>query len=260
MKLKLCILIVIIILFYIFYNFYNRKNYKHYIHKLYNSGKIKHYKTEEKIPKIIHQTWKTEKLPENFKEWSNIIKRQHPDWEYILWTDKDNRKFIQEHYNWFLDIYDNYDVNIKRVDAVRYFILYHYGGVYIDMDFICLKPIDTIIDTNQCVFGYQSRDENKGDSIANAFMACPKNHHFFELLINMLQYFRNNYVLDATGPTFLTNIVKNYPHLKEIFVYKMPLIYTHEWNEDGCKNYLDCIKKYPNSYMSTFWTGTWIKK
>ena len=39
------------------------------------------------------------------------------------------------------EIYDNYDVNIKRVDAVRYFYLYHFGGLYVDLDFECIKNI-----------------------------------------------------------------------------------------------------------------------
>ena len=50
----------------------------------------------------------------------------HPSWEYKLWTDEDNRNLIKDHYPWFLKTYDEYDVNIKRVDAVRYFYLYHY--------------------------------------------------------------------------------------------------------------------------------------
>ena len=104
-----------------------------------NNNTKENFNKYDKIPKIIHQTWKSRDLPDNFKKWSKIIKDLHPDWEYKLWTDEDNRNFIKNHYSWFLKTYDNYDVHIKRVDAVRYFYLYHYGGVYIDLDFICLK-------------------------------------------------------------------------------------------------------------------------
>ena len=40
-------------------------------------------------------------------------------WEYKLWTDKDNRRLIKNHYAWFLDTYDSYRENIQRVDAAR---------------------------------------------------------------------------------------------------------------------------------------------
>jgi len=35
---------------------------------------------------------------------------------------------------WFLPTYDNYPYNIQRVDSSRYFLLYQYGGMYVDMD------------------------------------------------------------------------------------------------------------------------------
>ena len=59
---------------------------------------------------------------------------QHPGWEQRLSIDEDNRHFISEHYDWFLETYDGYAYNIERADAVRCFILLHYGGVYIDLD------------------------------------------------------------------------------------------------------------------------------
>ena len=34
-----------------------------------------------------------------------------------------------------LDVFDGYDMPIKRADAVRYFYLYALGGAYIDTDF-----------------------------------------------------------------------------------------------------------------------------
>jgi len=58
----------------------------------------------------------------------------HPEWKYIFWTDKSARDFIATEYSWFLEIFDSYEYPIQRADAIRYFALYHYGGVYADMD------------------------------------------------------------------------------------------------------------------------------
>jgi mannosyltransferase OCH1-like enzyme len=218
--------------------------------------------TNDKIPKIIHQTWKTNHLPDNFEKWSAEIKRLHPDWEYKLWTDEDNRDFIKENYSWFLDTYDNYDKNIKRVDAVRYFILYHYGGVYIDMDMTTLKNLDPIMEDGTAIFGYQLSDKNKDGSIANAFMACPPKHSLFKILIYNLFFKRNEDVLDATGPKYLTYTIRNYLG-DDVIVYEMPVIYTHEWDSKDpilqhCADNIEkCRLKYKDSYTMTFWTGTW---
>jgi mannosyltransferase OCH1-like enzyme len=62
-----------------------------------------------------------------------------------LWTNEKSRDFIQTEYPWFLETYDAYPYPIMRADAIRYFILSHYGGIYIDLDDVCSPkccPID----------------------------------------------------------------------------------------------------------------------
>ena len=62
----------------------------------------------------------------------------HEDYEYKLWTDAGSREFIATEYPWFLDSFDNYDYPIQRADAIRYFVLAHFGGIYIDLDDVSL--------------------------------------------------------------------------------------------------------------------------
>ena len=81
----------------------------------------------------------------------------HPDYEYKvgsipllgaktmkltgcapqLWTDEKAREFIAKEYPWFLETFDNYPYPIQRADSIRYFVLSHYGGVYLDLDDVC---------------------------------------------------------------------------------------------------------------------------
>ena len=56
---------------------------------------------------------------------------------------------IKNHYPWFLDTYNNYKYKIQKIDAIRPFILYHYGGMYVDLDYECFKPFDDAIDFNK---------------------------------------------------------------------------------------------------------------
>ncbi|NBV41108.1 glycosyl transferase, partial [bacterium] len=42
------------------------------------------------IPKILHQVWLGPKeMPAQFVSWREQWRRLHPDWEYMLHTDKD---------------------------------------------------------------------------------------------------------------------------------------------------------------------------
>lgn len=88
-----------------------------------------------RIPQIIHQTWKTSVVPD---QWASSAAKYQAltaeGWEYKLWTDEDNRNLIRDHYPWFLEQFDAYPHPIQRADAVRYFILHKYGGVYSDLD------------------------------------------------------------------------------------------------------------------------------
>ncbi len=68
-----------------------------------------------------------------------------------LWTDEKSREFIKAEYPWFLDTFDGYPHPIQRSDAIRYFVLAHYGGVYIDLDDVgdllllsSLLPVSTL--------------------------------------------------------------------------------------------------------------------
>lgn len=215
------------------------------------------------IPKIIHQTWKTNFLPDCYDRWSTHIKEMHPDWKYILWTDEDNRNFIKENYSWFLDIYDTYDKNIKKVDAVRYFLLYHYGGIYIDMDMTTIKRLDDLIlNKKNCIFGYQLKNKDLKGSVANAFMISPPKHPFFKTLILDLKTTKEKPVLEATGPSYLTDHIKQYKN-NDITIYDMPIIYSTEWDNKDSVNICDnnfelCKTKFPDSYLITFWTGSWV--
>jgi mannosyltransferase OCH1-like enzyme len=59
-----------------------------------------------------------------------------------LWTDKKSREFIAAEYPWFLETFDGYPYPIQRADAIRYFVLHHFGGIYIDLDDV--RPSHTI--------------------------------------------------------------------------------------------------------------------
>src|SRR5437868_4106817 len=72
----------------------------------------------------------------------------HPEWTYFFWTDSDNLRLIQDHYPDHLRLYNGYSAwasHLQRADVIRYFILHRYGGVYVDLDFESLRPLDVLL-------------------------------------------------------------------------------------------------------------------
>lgn len=90
------------------------------------------------IPKIIHQVWIGGAVPEAFVPYMQTWTRENfgDDWEYKLWTDKEvetldlyNRAF-----------YDLAETPGVKSDILKWELVYKFGGVYVDVDYLCLNP------------------------------------------------------------------------------------------------------------------------
>ncbi len=107
----------------------------------YNSFKQIHPQNECKIPKIIHQVWLGSPLPDEYKAFVQSWKDFHPDWEYILWTDEKVAHELQLDNQCYYDEAVNYG---EKSDILKWELIYRFGGVYIDVDFECLQPLDVL--------------------------------------------------------------------------------------------------------------------
>ncbi|KAK0191095.1 glycosyltransferase family 32 protein [Armillaria mellea] len=158
----------------------------------------------ERIPRILHQTWRTETLPEKWRPVSQECRELMPDYEYMLWTDDSSRDFISEHYPWFLDTFNDYRYPIQRADAIRYFILHHYGGVYLDLDIGCKRPLDPLLAYPVIL------PKTIPVGISNDLIFSEKGHPFMAQVIHSLVTFDHSWILNyptvmfSTGPMFLS--------------------------------------------------------
>ena len=225
------------------------------------------------ISKVIHQTWKNQNIPAEMIEFQQSWKNHHPDWGYRLWTDEDNRQFLQTNYSWFLSIYDGYPENIFRVDAIRYFILMHYGGVFIDLDFECLRPLDELLDGKELVLGLepaahvrlpQPQARRLTYIICPSLMASRVGHPFWQ---HVWQYLVESHrfpcVLDATGPFLLTRAYDTYPSPDTISLVASELLYPVTkfdcW--DGKLNNSQFRQKITTqAFAIHHWHGSWFKQ
>lgn len=122
----------------------------------------------------------------------------------MLWTDASSREFIANEYPWFLDTFDGYTYPIQRADAIRYFVLYHFGGVYIDLDIGCTKRLDPLLPYNIIL------PRTKPVGVSNDLMFAEKKHPFMAQTIHNLISWDYSWVLNyptvmfSTGPMFLS--------------------------------------------------------
>ena len=147
-------------------------------------------------------------------------------WQHWFWTESQSRRLIGQKYNHYLDLYDQYPYKINRADVRRYFLMYEYGGVYIDLDIESIKSLNEMMEQYPCIIAqeplvhqlllYQNNDTS--NYAMPAFMACRPNHPFLKLLIDKLSHYIskawnmdwNDNILQSTGPYYVQAVLNEY--------------------------------------------------
>lgn len=136
---------------------------------------------KNKIPKKLHIVWVGPKpCPrELILSWRN----NHLDWDFYLWNEQNIVGFeCQELIDKCLAKH-NYPA---VADIVRYEVLYKYGGVAIDADSECLKPIDKLLEIDEdCFACYQSETRRPG--LVSPQMGAIKGNKLMRAIIDVLK-------------------------------------------------------------------------
>ncbi|KAI0224280.1 Inositol phosphoceramide mannosyltransferase 3 [Lamellibrachia satsuma] len=183
--------------------------------------------TGDVIPRRLHQMWKNRTIPNRWRESQHACRIKNDNYEYFLWTDAEMERFITQHYAWFLPTYHSYPYPIQRVDAVRYFILYHYGGVYVDLDLQCKFSFDAVLaNISRTSRNYRVvLAQTLPGGVTNAVMMTHPCSPFFRQLVTSLPDSNHGYVLPyatvifSTGPMFLTLRLNHYASRNEIYTF-----------------------------------------
>ena len=213
-----------------------------------------------RLPLIIHQTFKSanssfsiydprflSSIPENWVQArqscldkyivpsalkTSDSKKQ--DWEYMFWTDENARSLISSEFPEHLHNFDSYPHGIERADVLRYFVLYKYGGIYLDLDIGCRSAdgVDLRFLFQDLAEYQKQQNERKLKrsgtesssspllnlavfpatspfGVSNDLMISTPEHPFFEFLISQLEAWNVNYgskfltVMFSTGPSFV---------------------------------------------------------
>lgn len=180
---------------YVLYDFF-KKIYEE------NNFSVTEQSNDLKIPKIIHQIWLGSPVPESFKDLQQSWIENHMgrDWLYKLWTDEDVAQ-MELHNQEFYDATDNYGV---KSDILRWEVLYSYGGVYVDMDYECLRALDDFHYTYDFYTALQPLDTFFVQLGAALFGAKPQH----PLLKHCIETIKNDWHLQGapkkTGPVHFT--------------------------------------------------------
>ena len=75
----------------------------------------------------------------------DFLIRMNGSWEYRMFDDRECGEFIRNAYGAeMLKLYMSINpaYGAARADLFRYLLIYHYGGVYLDLKSTCTKPFE----------------------------------------------------------------------------------------------------------------------
>lgn len=159
------------------------------------------------IPKIIHRIWEakdspppTPKMVRNGALWAQM----NPGWEVKLWEKGPESFAMVNECLYRKEAPSGHNGFRFRADLLRLEILYHYGGLYVDMDTEPLRPLGDLLDGKSAVAAF-SPNRWKGERvISNAIMAAEPGHPWIVRCIQTMkisiQTYRGRFLAMVTGP------------------------------------------------------------
>jgi len=202
------------------------------------------------VPKIIHHI-----CPRDFNKWHQKWFYCYSSWlkvfpkekyTHMVWYDDELHKVIEDkEFSWFLETFNNYKENIKRIDMVRPFILYKYGGIYADMDIEVYK--DFFDELHPVKVSIAESPYKGNEEITNCLMASPPKHNFWFLIIDRCYRYVDKYTLLSTGPQLISQVYKE--NIEMVHILPFNLFNPPPWQSEN-------VNIYAKHFNTVMWDGT----
>jgi FkbM family methyltransferase len=198
------------------------------------------------IPKHLHFIWVgSDAPPATLDRSRESWLRHHPGWEVTLWRDTD--------LTWLRNkmLFDRASSNAQKADIARYEILNRYGGIYVDADMECLKPIDTLCADLEFFAGR----EPSGSTAIGLIGARPE-HPLLREIIDRLPWscLLNRSINSQTGPGLFDRVIStgHWEQQRGVRIFPPAFFYPYDLTEPSRKG-----KTFPTAYAVHHWQHSW---
>jgi mannosyltransferase OCH1-like enzyme len=177
------------------------------------------------FPKNIFQIWfviKNPEMPDKWKEAQQTVISMNPDWNYKLVDEDYSKNIVKTYFPDFYQYYISFPYTIQRIDAIRYCLLYLYGGIYLDLDYICNKSFGDITLTAEVGL---IKSNNTPGVFTNSFLASKPKSEFWLMVIEQMKKPLNFFqkitkhlkIMNSTGPFMINNVAnKNKKYIETL--------------------------------------------
>jgi mannosyltransferase OCH1-like enzyme len=205
------------------------------------------------IPKIIHQMWIGDPMPNYMIDCQTSWRILHPEWTIIDWGDWVQATIAGDEWPFHHQELINRAHEISPEpyqfisDVVRYEVLHRKGGVWVDMDMECQKPIEALIGpTIDAFMAWEVPDRWLNNAIMAAEPETPFLAETIRALPQSVHRRRGQATTRISGPQFITPIALRH----RVWTYPKEWFYPYLWNE------LDRMgEAFPDAYAVHHWNN-----
>lgn len=143
---------------------------------------------QDVVPPILHHIALGKNGDHWRQEWNETVQAcldMHPGWQSYIWTDDAASDFVATRFPGVKDAWDRYPYQVQRIDALRYMVLYEYGGVILDMDLSCRRALGPLRR-----FSFVAPAANPTGFSIGFMMASPHNDFVGDIVASLPEYNR----------------------------------------------------------------------
>jgi mannosyltransferase OCH1-like enzyme len=195
-------------------------------------------------------------MPDFFCTLREIVRFRNPGWEMRLWTDEqvEDLGFPPQ----FKELYDAVPP-VMQSDILRYYLMYRFGGWYLDVDVESIRGFDELGQPAPCIMGWENET-----SIGSAVLASVPGHPLMRILADTIggSIIKNQHlgIMHQSGPAFLTKTVWMAPEdlVKSVWIAHPDVFYPcRPADKPNLENVRQNVIFSGRSLTIHHWTGTW---
>ncbi|MCQ2246323.1 MAG: glycosyl transferase [Bacteroidaceae bacterium] len=210
------------------------------------------------IPKIIHYCWLSDNtIPQKLRKYMETWKKMLPDYQFMLW---DSKCFDIASVSWVEQAF-NAKMYAFAADYIRLYAVYHYGGIYLDMDVEVLRNFDDLLN-RPYILGQETFVGIEG-GVFGAEKHSPIIAACMEHYVNRSFCLENDEMDKTPLPIVLMNTlnerfgteVTETPDFSKKTIQLLPCEYlTAKYSDTGI------VKTTNNTYSIHHFAGSWMKQ
>lgn len=188
-------------------------------------------------------------MPDHLKDYLATWEAVHPSWVHRLWGEADLDWLQNQELFDFAEAITQHHGQF-RADVARYEILHRFGGVYVDVDFEALAPLDDLLMGVECFAAWETDDV----WIGNAIMGCVPGHPLLKELVDGLpanvkrhKGKRPNFL---SGPRYLTQLMRD---RDDVTLLPSSEMYPYSYADVGTER---SEGPFPGAYAIHHWENT----